>query len=93
MFGEPIPQAALAECYAQAKRADCILIAGTSATVMPAAWFPKIVRDRGGALIELNTEPTPFTRECAASMRGPAGELLPRLTDAVASLRRERSGR
>src|SRR5438270_2807546 len=93
MFGEPIPQAALAECYAQAERADCILIAGTSATVMPAAWFPEIVRDRGGALIEVNTEPTPFTRECVASLRGAAGELLPRLVEAVSSLRRERSSR
>jgi NAD-dependent deacetylase len=92
MFGEPIPQTALAECYAQAERADCILIAGTSATVMPAAWFPEIVRDRGGSLIEVNTDPTPFTRECVASLRGPAGEVLPRLVDAVSSLRAERSG-
>ena len=83
MFGEPIPQAAIAECYAQAERADCMLIAGTSATVTPAAWFPEIVRDGGGALIEVNIEPTPFSPYCVASLRGAAGEILPRLVEAI----------
>jgi NAD-dependent deacetylase len=85
MFGEPIPQQALSECYAQAGRADCMLIAGTSATVTPAAWFPEMVLERGGALVEVNTEDTPFTPKAAASVRGPAGEMLPRIVDAVAA--------
>ncbi len=83
MFGEPIPQIAIAECYRQAELADCILIAGTSATVVPAAWFPEVVLNNGGSLIEVNTDPTPFTPHCVASLRGPAGELLPRLVEAV----------
>jgi NAD-dependent deacetylase len=83
MFGEQIPRAFLAECYAQAERADCILIVGTSATVTPAAWFPEIVLNRGGTLIEINTEPTPFSPHCAASLRGASGEILPQVVDAV----------
>jgi NAD-dependent deacetylase len=79
MFGEPIPEAALRTCYEQAQLADCILIAGTSANVTPAAWFPEIVRQAGGTLIEVNTDETPFTRDCVASLRGPAGEMLPLL--------------
>ncbi|HYM16121.1 MAG TPA: Sir2 family NAD-dependent protein deacetylase [Dehalococcoidia bacterium] len=86
MFGEPIPQAALAECYEQAGRADCMLLAGTSATVVPAAWFPDLVLERGGALIEVNPEPTPFTSRAAVALRAPAGEALPRLADAVARI-------
>ncbi len=87
MFGEPIPGAALRECYEQTERADCMLIAGTSATVTPAAWFPEIVLDHGGTVVEVNPEPTPFTHRAAATLRGPAGEVLPALVDAVAALR------
>jgi len=86
MFGEPIPQAALAECYEQAERADCMLIAGTSATVVPAAWFPNLVHENGGALVEVNTEPTPYSDRAVASLRAPAGDALPRLAEAVAAL-------
>ncbi len=83
MFGEPIPRAFLDECQAQSERADCMIIAGTSATVVPAAWFPETVLRQGGALIEVNTDPTPFTPHCAAVLRGPSGELLPLLVERV----------
>ncbi|MEX2245932.1 MAG: Sir2 family NAD-dependent protein deacetylase [Dehalococcoidia bacterium] len=83
MFGEPIPEAALRACYEQSERADVILIAGTSASVVPAAWFPQLVLERGGTLVEVNTEPTPFSPACAAVLRGPAGELLPVLVKCV----------
>lgn len=89
MFGEPIPQAFLDECHAHAERADCVLIVGTSATVYPAAAFPEMVLDRGGAAIEINTDPTPYSSYCAAVLRGPAGELLPQLVAAVAAVRGE----
>lgn len=92
MFGEPIPQAALAECHEQAGRADCVLIAGTSATVYPAAWFPELVLESGGALIEVNPEPTPFTRHAVAALRAPAGEALPLLVDAVERLQQRQEG-
>jgi NAD-dependent deacetylase len=83
MFGEPIPREFLVECQAQAERADCVLIAGTSATVYPAAAFPEIVLNSGGALVEVNTDETPFSRYASAILRGPAGELLPRLVAEV----------
>jgi NAD-dependent deacetylase len=86
MFGEPIPMQFLRECEEQAYAADCCLIVGTSATVYPAAHFPQVVGERGGALIEINTDPTPFTAGCAAVLRGPAGALLPLL---VARLREQ----
>jgi NAD-dependent deacetylase len=89
MFGEPIPQAALAECQAQVELADCMLIAGTSATVTPAAWFPQMVLERGGTLIEVNMEPTPLSDLAAASLRGPAGEVLPLLVERVQAVRQQ----
>lgn len=83
MFGEPIPSAALRECEEQSDRADCFLIVGTSATVYPAAGYPAHVLRSGGTLIEINTDPTPFTEYCAAVLRGPSGELLPRLVERI----------
>jgi NAD-dependent deacetylase len=86
MFGEPIPRDALASCYAQAERADACLIAGTSATVYPAAMFPELVLNAGGAIIEVNTDETPFTPYAAAVLRGRSGQLLPKLAAAVRAL-------
>ncbi|MEX0749286.1 MAG: Sir2 family NAD-dependent protein deacetylase [Dehalococcoidia bacterium] len=92
MFGEPIPRQFLAECQAQAERADCIMIVGTSASVTPAAWFPEIVLERGGTLIEINTEPTPFSSHCAASIRAPSGEALPLIVDEIHRMQRLEPG-
>jgi NAD-dependent deacetylase len=92
-FGEPIPRAFLAECQQQADRADACLIVGTSATVVPAAWFPETVLNAGGALIEVNTDPTPFTPYCAAVLRGPSGELLPQLVERVKTRLAEQSSK
>jgi hypothetical protein len=39
-FGEPIPPDVLERCYEASERADCVIVAGTSATVYPAAQFP-----------------------------------------------------
>jgi NAD-dependent deacetylase len=87
MFGEPIPRAFLDECHEQAERADCVLIAGTSATVYPAAAFPEMVLNAGGTLVEVNIDETPFSRYAAAMLRGPAGKMLPLLVDRAAALR------
>ncbi len=86
MFGEPIPREFLAECQAQAERADCVIIAGTSASVTPAAYFPEIVLQAGGVVIEVNPEPTPFSSLAVAVLRGPAGEMLPALVERVAEM-------
>jgi NAD-dependent deacetylase len=81
-FGEPIPPDVLDRCFAESERADCMLIVGTSATVYPAAHFPVAVHETGGALIEVNPYESELTPLCQVSLRGPAGELLPRLVDA-----------
>jgi NAD-dependent deacetylase len=87
MFGEPVPREFLRECQEQTDRADCMLIVGTSAAVVPAAYFPQMVLEAGGALVEVNTEDTPFTTHAAASLRGPSGVLLPQLVDAIRAAR------
>lgn len=83
MFGEPIPSAFLEVCFEEAGRTDLMLVIGTSATVYPAADFPMQVLRRGGAIIEVNVDETPFSAYAAVSLRGPSGELLPRVVDAL----------
>ncbi len=83
MFGEPIPADALARCAAEAAAADCVIVAGTSAVVYPAAEFPIRVVRRGGILIEVNPDDTPLSELAAVVLRGPSGEVLPRLAAAL----------
>lgn len=87
-FGEPIPPDVLAACSEEAERADCMIVAGTSATVYPAAGFPMAIAERGGYLIEVNPYPSELTALCRVTLPGAAGEVLPALVERVRELRR-----
>src|SRR5262249_11210893 len=82
-FGEPIPPDVLDSCFEESERADCMLVAGTSPTVYPAAPFLISIHQRGGARVEVTPYESEATQLCRHALRGPAGELLPRLVDAV----------
>jgi NAD-dependent deacetylase len=90
-FGEPIPDDVLERCRETARDCDCMIVAGTSATVYPAAQFPIEVRERGGVLIEVNPYPTELTPWCTVSLRGPAGTVLPELVSRIDAIRAEGS--
>ena len=87
-FGEPIPRDVLAQCIEHAGRADLVIVAGTSATVYPAAGFAIDVKRRGGLMIEANLYESELTPLADISLRGPTGEVMPRLIGAIADLRR-----
>ena len=82
-FGEPIPPDVLNQCFETVGGCDCMLVAGTSATVYPAAQFPHDVRRRGGELIEVNLYETELTAYCSVSLRGPSASVLPELVARV----------
>jgi NAD-dependent deacetylase len=86
-FGEPIPADVLTACGEEAEHADCMLVAGTSATVYPAAGFPMAIAERGGDLIEVNPYPSDLSPLCRVTITGPAGEILPALVERVRALR------
>ena len=86
-FGEPIPRDALDACFREAELCDCFIVAGTSATVYPAASFPLAVRERGGTLIEINLYESEITPLCTLSLRGGSAEVMPQLVAAVKELR------
>ena len=86
-FGEPIPPDVLEGCFEETARADCMIVAGTSATVFPAAQFPMDIWQRGGDLIEVNPYPSELTAMSRYTLQGPAGEVLPRLAELVRARR------
>ena len=85
-FGEPIPPDVLEACVDEARRADCCLVAGTSATVYPAAQIPLDVLGRGGRLVEVNLYESELTPLCAISLRGPGTSTLTELVGTVRDL-------
>lgn len=87
-FGEPIPRDVLAACADHSARSDLAIVAGTSATVYPAAGFALEVKERGGKLVEVNLYESEITRLCDVSLRGGSAEVLPRLVRAVIEERR-----
>ncbi|MBU6282175.1 NAD-dependent protein deacylase [bacterium] len=85
-FGEPIPADVLRRSMEEAERADCIVVAGTSATVHPAASLPHAVLGRRGVVIEVNPHESELSPLATFVLRGPAGETMPRLVRAVRTL-------
>src|SRR5271156_5009455 len=85
-FGEPIPPDVLEQCAKHASQADLVLVAGTSATVYPAAGFALEVKQHGGKLVEINLYESEITQLCDVSLRGGAAAVLPRLVKAAAKL-------
>jgi NAD-dependent deacetylase len=90
-FGEPIPVDMLKLCAEISARADLVIVAGTSATVYPAAGFALEVAQRGGAMVEVNLYESELTPLCDISLRGASAEILPRLVRAIAVRRKHRA--
>lgn len=64
-FGENLPAAALAAAEAEARKADLMLVLGTSLTVFPAAALPRLTLGGGGSVVIVNNMETPLD-SCAA---------------------------
>jgi NAD-dependent deacetylase len=79
-FGEALPLDVFARAEAEVAVADLFVVVGTSATVWPAAGLVELAAASGAAIVEVNREETPMSRLAALSLRGSAGEELPRLS-------------
>jgi len=82
-FGEPIPADVLHKCNEEVSRCDCMLLAGTSGFVYPAAGFPHMVKRNGGSVVEVSLYETDLSYLCDVILRGKSGELLPLLVDQI----------
>jgi NAD-dependent protein deacetylase/lipoamidase len=76
LFGELLPEAALARASALAAEADLLLCVGSSLEVFPIAQLPQITLAAGGAVALVTKGPTPYDREAAVKLDGDVvGEL------------------
>ncbi len=82
-FGEPLPQDAWERAVELASRSDAVLVVGTSGVVYPAAYIPRIAKDHGAVVVEVNVEESAITPIADFFLRGKAGEVLPRLVEEV----------
>jgi len=86
-FGEPIPEDAWREAVECVYKARSMLVVGTSGVVYPAALLPRMARERGALIIEVNVEPSALTNEVTdIFLEGKASEILPRLVEEVRKL-------
>lgn len=78
-FGEVLPEREVAAAWEVAARCDVMLVVGTSGLVHPAASLPRIARDAGAMVAEVNPEPSDLSSLATVVCRGPAGVVLPAL--------------
>ena len=84
-FGEPIPSGPMLRAAEAASHCDVFLSIGTSSLVYPAAGLAEAALASGASVIEINPNPTDLTRYAHVVLRGPSGQLLPRLLEALES--------
>ncbi len=80
-FGEALPAETLDQAVESAADCELFLSVGTSAVVYPAAGLIDLALRSGARTVEINPQPTAYTPRLAASIRGPAGDILARLIE------------
>jgi len=85
-FGELLPPESLDRAFAESESCDAVLVVGTSGLVQPAASLPSHAHRAGSPIIEVNPHPSAITPLADIFLQGPAGEVLPRLVDALAAV-------
>jgi NAD-dependent deacetylase len=83
LFEDLMPADAWRRAVLAARAADVLLVVGSSLQVTPAAFLPRETLDRGGALVIVNREPTPYDPRAAAVVHGDAGRVLPEIARAA----------
>jgi NAD-dependent deacetylase len=76
LFGELLPERALAEAQALAMDADLMLCVGSSLEVYPVAGLPAMTAGAGGRLVLVTQGPTPYDRDAQVKLDGDVVEEL-----------------
>ena len=83
LFGEQLPVDATTKASEFSREADAAIAVGSTISVFPAAEYLLAVADRRHPLIILNMGPTDADSVATVRLQGKAGEILPRLVDAL----------
>lgn len=82
-FGEMLPAGAMEAASEAVRNCDVFLSTGTSSLVYPAASLPYEAISARAIVVEINPGDTPLTPRVDYALGGRAGEVLPRLVEAV----------
>jgi len=82
-FGEALPRDAIDRAFQESMQCDAFLSVGTSGAVEPAASLPRVAKQAGAFLVEINPAETSISGIADAVLRGKAGEVLPELARAL----------
>ncbi len=82
-FGEMLPEGALSRAITAVEVADVILVVGTSGLIEPAASLPRLARQAGATLIEVNPRASQITPLVDVWLAGPSGVVLPQVLQAI----------
>jgi NAD-dependent deacetylase len=84
LFGELLPEAAMAAAQELAETADLMLCIGSSLVVHPVASLPALTLERGGRLAIVTIGPTPYDGDAELKLEGDVDRELPDLLAALA---------
>jgi NAD-dependent deacetylase len=84
LFGELLPESAMARAQQLAERADLMLCVGSSLAVYPAAGLPRLTLERGGLLAIVTKGPTPYDQAAELKLEGEVDEELGGVVAALA---------
>jgi NAD-dependent deacetylase len=70
LFGELLPETAMAEAHALAQEADLMVCVGSSLEVFPVATLPGVTLEAGGRLAIVTQGPTPYDGEAEVKLTG-----------------------
>jgi NAD-dependent deacetylase len=83
LFGELLPEHAMAQAYALAGEADLLLAVGSSLEVYPVASLPGVTLEAGGKLALVTQGRTPYDRDAAVRL---SGDVVDELEGVLAAL-------
>jgi NAD-dependent deacetylase len=83
-FGEPIPEPARTESFAEVERADVFILIGTTGEIMPASLIPYEAKRNGAKTIEVNIKPSNYTNTITdVFLKGKATEIMSSLLESL----------
>jgi NAD-dependent deacetylase len=82
-FGELLPEAAIARATELAASTSLLLVVGSALEVYPVGGLPMDTLRAGGAVAIVNRGPTAFDSLATLRLDGSAGEILPRVAEAL----------
>jgi len=83
LFGELLPEAAMARAQELAEAAELMICVGSSLAVYPVAGLPQLTLERGGRLAIVTKGETPYDADAELKLEGEVDEELASLVEAL----------